>query len=583
MPKSVCRSTSQRVSSRTLLGQGRVVVVVALGEQLALALQRVAATCAGNTSGTAAGRAPCSIASAADPAPGTPRPPAPAASRPAARAGPGAARSCRPANSRPPRSGRLRKAPGDVAGRVHHFVDAVGVEDVLVEVVGVAVVAEIQPHHFEAAPRAGARRSCACSWIRRCLPSRAAAAPGRCGACPGTALCQPCRRTPSPPSKMCSVVTAPVASSARSAAAAAQAAGTQHRSAGAGCAATSAAGSRRRSAWRSSSGEWSMARRIRRRAASRRRCARAPVRRCGGGLPARRRAIGVEEAAPRRCARGSPSRRRKLAKKLSRGPNATTRLRVAARAVAQRDRLHRHAGLHRRLEDACVERADFASHRGCGLRGTRRPAARPAGARSISCITPPSDSWLPRWWKMVSPRAASQPTSGQPRISCLATKPIMRWLCSISMSTQLTWLATNITGPGSGVPIRRRRKPKIRISPADHSLTARCSMRSATHAQARPQRHHAQQHQRQQYDRCGPAAGERGTGSGTRAPVRRRSWREARGKSSAHDTGWVWSCATKGTAAVADPVPATPPHTPAARPSGCRRMQEVQHLSNPFC
>ena len=31
-----------------------------------------------------------------------------------------------------------------------HFVDAVGVEDAGVEVVGVAVVAEVQPHHVEA-------------------------------------------------------------------------------------------------------------------------------------------------------------------------------------------------------------------------------------------------------------------------------------------------------------------------------------------------------------------------------------------------------------------------------------------------
>jgi len=73
---------------------------------------------------------------------------------------------------------------------------------------------------------------------------------------------------------------------------------------------------------------------------------------------------------------------------------------------------------------------------------------------------------------MVCPCAASQPTTGQPRISCLATKPIMRWLCSASMSIQLTWLATNIVAPGSGVPTRRTRKPKMRISPRDHRRTA---------------------------------------------------------------------------------------------------------------
>ena len=41
------------------------------------------------------------------------------------------------------------------------------------------------------------------------------------------------------------------------------------------------------------------------------------------------------------------------------------------------------------------------------------------------------------------------------------------------MSTQLTWLATNIVAPGNGVPKRRRRKPKIHASPADQARTAR--------------------------------------------------------------------------------------------------------------
>ncbi len=74
---------------------------------------------------------------------------------------------------------------------------------------------------------------------------------------------------------------------------------------------------------------------------------------------------------------------------------------------------------------------------------------------------------------MVCPRTASQPTSGQPAISRLATKPIMRWLCSITMSIQLTWLATNSTGLGSGMPTRRTRRPKMRSSQVDHQHTMR--------------------------------------------------------------------------------------------------------------
>ena len=61
----------------------------------------------------------------------------------------------------------------------------------------------------------------------------------------------------------------------------------------------------------------------------------------------------------------------------------------------------------------------------------------------------------------------------------MATKPIMRWLCSASMSIQLTWLATNIVGPGNGVPILRRRNPKIRISPPDQCRTATSPMLSS--------------------------------------------------------------------------------------------------------
>ena len=46
------------------------------------------------------------------------------------------------------------------------------------------------------------------------------------------------------------------------------------------------------------------------------------------------------------------------------------------------------------------------------------------------------------------------------------------------MSTQLTWLATNITPPGSGVPTRRRRNPNTRINPADQARIMRWSSRS---------------------------------------------------------------------------------------------------------
>uniref|UniRef100_A0A0U1PA55 Uncharacterized protein n=1 Tax=Mizugakiibacter sediminis TaxID=1475481 RepID=A0A0U1PA55_9GAMM len=74
---------------------------------------------------------------------------------------------------------------------------------------------------------------------------------------------------------------------------------------------------------------------------------------------------------------------------------------------------------------------------------------------------------------MVPARAASQPTSGQPAISALATKQAARWLCSRVMSSQETWLATNSTGSGSGVPRRRARKPKMRSSPVDHQRTRR--------------------------------------------------------------------------------------------------------------
>ncbi len=53
---------------------------------------------------------------------------------------------------------QLGPAAGDVAGGLHHFIDAVGVEDAGIEVMGVAVVAEVQPDHvvaFLQQPRGG--------------------------------------------------------------------------------------------------------------------------------------------------------------------------------------------------------------------------------------------------------------------------------------------------------------------------------------------------------------------------------------------------------------------------------------------
>ncbi|MCW0417018.1 hypothetical protein NB689_002772 [Xanthomonas sacchari] len=46
--------------------------------------------------------------------------------------------------------GRRREAPPQVAGGVDHFVQALGVEQVHVEVVGAAVVAEVEPEHLVA-------------------------------------------------------------------------------------------------------------------------------------------------------------------------------------------------------------------------------------------------------------------------------------------------------------------------------------------------------------------------------------------------------------------------------------------------
>ena len=83
-------------------------------------------------------------------------------------------------------------------------------------------------------------------------------------------------------------------------------------------------------------------------------------------------------------------------------------------------------------------------------------------------MTVASESVLPRRWKIVPARAASQPTNGQRAISLLATKLTGRWLCISSMSSQEIWFATYSTAPGKGSPKRRRRKPKMRSSRADH-------------------------------------------------------------------------------------------------------------------
>src|SRR5690606_8360451 len=111
------------------------------------------------------------------------------------------------------------------------------------------------------------------------------------------------------------------------------------------------------------------------------------------------------------------------------------------------------------------------------------PTAPPRRRRaSMACSTSPSDSVLPRWWKMVPAPAAIQPTRGQPAIARLATKPIIRWLCRATMSTQLTWLETNMATAGSGVPIRGTRNPNTRIRPADHIRPIACSIRSLPRA-----------------------------------------------------------------------------------------------------
>jgi hypothetical protein len=59
----------------------------------------------------------------------------------------------------------------------------------------------------------------------------------------------------------------------------------------------------------------------------------------------------------------------------------------------------------------------------------------------------------------------------------LATKPIIFWLCSSTMSAQVTWLATNIVATSSGAPMRTMRKPNTRSSPPDHARIRRSSSR----------------------------------------------------------------------------------------------------------
>ena len=73
---------------------------------------------------------------------------------------------------------------------------------------------------------------------------------------------------------------------------------------------------------------------------------------------------------------------------------------------------------------------------------------------------------------MVSPCEVIQPTTGQRRISALAMKPIMCCESRAMMSIQLTWLATNIVPPTSGVPTPRTRIPNTRSSPRDHQRIA---------------------------------------------------------------------------------------------------------------
>lgn len=91
----------------------------------------------------------------------------------------------------------------------------------------------------------------------------------------------------------------------------------------------------------------------------------------------------------------------------------------------------------------------------------------------IVVATPRPDKNVPEFDQVLC--AASQPTTGQRAISALATKPTICWLWIISMSIQLTWLATSSTPPGNGVPERDTRRPKTRSSPPDHSCTMRCS------------------------------------------------------------------------------------------------------------
>ena len=97
----------------------------------------------------------------------------------------------------------------------------------------------------------------------------------------------------------------------------------------------------------------------------------------------------------------------------------------------------------------------------------------PARKRSRICaITDCSDCPSPRRWNTVPAWRASQPSSGQRAISCLATKLAARWLWMAWMSSQETWLATNSTGSGAATPWRRTRKPNRRSMAVDQAMTS---------------------------------------------------------------------------------------------------------------
>ena len=381
----------------------------------------------------------------------------------------------------------LRPALGDVARGMHHFVDQVGVEDAGVEMMGIAVVAEVQPYHVEALLEHARGRHAHVAGFGAAFPAVQQQRHALGLAAFDMAV----------PALQAHAIAAienqlfadrAGRSQQQQAALQAHAAGAEHRlqvrvAQPARRLVVSRVQRRRagvQDGWRD------QGHRTLTRCSWPPRCARATSPRCADGLPgpAHRWVPGnaLPHAAPAR--RAGAGNGEALA-----GAEGDNGLRIAVGPVHQRHRLHRHAGFHRSLEDARMERANFVAPRVRPSGNT--PTALPSRRRSaITCITPPSDSVLPRWWKMVWPRAASHPTSGQLAISRLATKPIMRWLCRMQMSTQLTWLATNSTAPGSGVPICTRRKPKIHISPlppVDHFGPRVASpTRSSPHGRSMP-------------------------------------------------------------------------------------------------